>query len=177
MSHGNASLAVGFARAVIELALEPWLAGMNAVHKKLIANPNLGPRLDDRALPFAERQKQLDEILPDGTSETIRNFFYTLLKEGNVHVLEDIRNSVLALMTQAAKIEETIVTTAVPLSDDETAQFEQKLTAKYGDNLDIRFNVDPQIIGGVVVWVGDKILDGSLAAKINAAETSLKSLS
>ncbi len=177
MSHTNASLATGFARAVFELALEPWLAGMDAVYEKLVANPNLGPQLDDKALPFAERQKQIDALLPDGAPQNVRNFFYTLVKEGKVHMLSDIRSSVLSLMTQAAKVEETVVTTAVPLTDDEKAAFEAKLRAKYGDNLDIHFKVDPKIVGGVVVQIGDKILDGSLAAKINAVENTLKSLS
>ncbi len=177
MSHGNASLVAGFARAIFEIALEPWLASMNAVYEKLVAQPELGPQLDDQSLSFAERQKQIDALLPDSAPQPVRNFFYTLVKEGNIHLLDDIRAAVLSQMTTAARVEETIVTTAVALSDEEKAQFEQKLKAKYGENLDIHFKVDPKIVGGVIVQVGDKILDGSLAAKIDAVETSLKSLS
>ena len=177
MSHGNASLATGFARAIFEIALEPWLSSMNAVYEKLVANPDLGPQLDDKVLPFAERQKQVDALLPKDAPQAVRNFFYTLVEGGNMHLLDDVRNALLSMMTQAAKIEETVVTTAVPLSDEEKATFEKKLTAKYGENLDIRFKVDPQLVGGVVIQVGDKILDGSLAAKINAVESSLKSIS
>lgn len=176
MSHGNATLAAGFARAIVELALEPWLTSISSVYEKLTANPELGPQLDDKAVPFSERQVKLDTLLPSNIDSTIRNFFYMLLKEGNIRMLDDIRGAALALMTQAARIEDTIVTTAVSLSQAERDQFEAKLKAKYGDNLDIQFRVDPKIVGGVVVQIGDKILDGSLAAKIDAVEASLKSV-
>lgn len=177
MSHGNTTLVTGFARAIFELALEPWLSALDTMRDTLVANHDLGPRLDDKALPFDERKKLLDEILPANTTETIRNFFYTLVKDGNMHLLDDIKSHLLALMTQAAHIRETIVTTAVALSDDEKQAFREKLMAKYGDNLDVRFKVDPKIIGGVIVQVGDKILDGSVAAKLNAVETTFKSVS
>jgi len=177
VSHGNATLAAGFARAIVELAMEPWLTSITSVYEKLVANPEFGPQLDDKAISFGDRQKQLDTLLPNDIPDSARNFFYTLVKEGNVHILDDIRSSIIALMTQSTKIEETTVTTAVSLTDAEKEQFEAKLRAKYGENLDIQFRMDPQIVGGVVVQIGDKILDGSLAAKINAVETSLKSVS
>jgi len=80
------------------------------------------------------------------------------------------------LVARGANIQEAVVTTAVSLDDAEKEQFRLKLTAKYGDNLQLRFKVDPKIVGGVVVQVGDKILDGSVSAKLNAAQNILKTV-
>jgi len=176
VSHGNASLALGYAQAIYELALEAWQKRLTVVRDNLAANPSLGPTLDDKNIPFETRRQQLDDVLPADISAQERNFFYTLLKEGNLHLLEDVSNHLMMLVARGANIQEAVVTTAVSLDDAEKEQFRLKLTAKYGDNLQLRFKVDPKIVGGVVVQVGDKILDGSVSAKLNAAQNILKTV-
>jgi len=177
VSNGNASLAMGYAKAIYELALEAWQTKLKAVSDALVANPGLAPKLDDLRIAFEQRRQDLDGILPAGLSEQERNFFYALLKEGNLHLLADINDNLTMLATRATVIQKAVVTTAVALSDDEKEQFKAKLIAKYGENLDVDFKVDTEIIGGVIVQVGDKILDGSIVAKLDAVRNVFKSVS
>jgi F-type H+-transporting ATPase subunit delta len=66
------------------------------------------------------------------------------------------------------------ITSAVALTADERNALESKLRAKFGRDLAFAYQVDPALLGGVIVKVGDKIIDGSLASKLNAmAETLL----
>lgn len=66
------------------------------------------------------------------------------------------------------------VTSAVALDAAEKGALEGKLKAKFGRALTFAYHVDPALLGGVIVKVGDKIIDGSLASKLNAmAETLL----
>ena len=65
------------------------------------------------------------------------------------------------------------VTTAAALSDNEKEQFRQKLRAKYGESLEFVFNVDAAIIGGAIVQVGDKVIDGSLATRLESMSNLL----
>jgi F-type H+-transporting ATPase subunit delta len=65
------------------------------------------------------------------------------------------------------------VTTAIALSDSEKEEFRQKLRRQYGDNLDFVFSVNPTIIGGVIVQVGDKVMDGSVSARLQAMGNAL----
>lgn len=62
---------------------------------------------------------------------------------------------------------EAEVTSAIPLAAAEQAVLEERLRAKFGSELPIRYRVDPSILGGLVVRVGDRMVDGSLAAKLN----------
>ncbi len=177
MSNGNASLAMGYAKAVYEIALETWQTNLKAVSDALVANPELAPKLDDLTIAFEQRRQDLDGILPANISEQGRNFFYALLKEGNMHLLREVYDNLAMLAMHADVIQKAVVTTAVALSDDEKEQFKAKLIAKYGENLDIDFKVDTEIMGGVIVQVGDKILDGSIAAKLNTVRNVFKSVS
>ncbi|MES4787715.1 MAG: F0F1 ATP synthase subunit delta, partial [Nitrospiraceae bacterium] len=59
------------------------------------------------------------------------------------------------------------------LTDDEQRALESKLRAKFGRDLTFEYRVEPSLLGGVVAKVGDKIIDGSLAAKLNAMQEML----
>ena len=66
------------------------------------------------------------------------------------------------------------ITSAVELTAGEKKSLEAKLRAKFARDLSFAYKVDPSILGGVVAKVGDKVIDGSLASKLNAmAETLL----
>jgi len=173
VSNGTVSQTLGYARAIYELALEGWQAALLAVNTRLENAPDVLAKLNNTQLPFGERQQTLDALLPNDLSGQARNFFYTLLKEGHLTMLGEIAASLTQLSTQGYGMQTALVTTAVPLTDAEKQQFRAKLSAKYGDNLALEFAVDEAIIGGVVVQIGDKILDGSIVSKLNAARESL----
>jgi F-type H+-transporting ATPase subunit b len=65
------------------------------------------------------------------------------------------------------------VTSALPLNDAEQASVKADLTKQLGDIKDISFDVDPGILGGLVVRVGDKVIDGSVSSKVNAMRQQL----
>ena len=66
------------------------------------------------------------------------------------------------------------ISSAVELNDDEKRALETKLRAKFNRDLSFTYKLDPALLGGVVVKVGDRIIDGSLASRLNAmAETLL----
>src|SRR5258708_7090898 len=65
------------------------------------------------------------------------------------------------------------ITSAVALTDAEKREIEAKLQAKFGRALSFAYTVDRSLLGGVMAKVGDKIIDGSLATKLNAMQESL----
>jgi F-type H+-transporting ATPase subunit delta len=66
-----------------------------------------------------------------------------------------------------------LITSAVELTADEKPVLESKLRAKFARLLTFEYRVDPSLLGGVVAKVGDKIIDGSLASKLNALQEVL----
>ena len=62
---------------------------------------------------------------------------------------------------------------AIALADEQRRALVAKLEAQYGRNLVYSYRVDPAILGGLIVRVGDKLIDGSVASKLAAMKQAL----
>lgn len=162
-----------YALAIFSQALERWLSTLNAVQNEIVGNAALLASLEDSSRPFSQKQADLDNLIPAGTDQPVRNFLYTLLREGDLALLPDVIGELERMSRGGPQVQVARVTTAIELSDEEKDQFRQKLRAKYGQNLDFVFHVDPGIYGGVIVQIGDKVIDGSIAARLEALSQAL----
>jgi F-type H+-transporting ATPase subunit delta len=162
-----------YAIAVFSLALEKWLADLNAVNGELASNLALAKKLQNADRPFSERHKELDTVIPRDSSQEVRNLLYTMLRDGDISLLGNVIAELERMTRGGPQVQVAQVTTAVALSEEEMEQFRQKLRAKYGDNLEFDFTVDSAIIGGAIVQVGDKVIDGSVATRLAAMSNVL----
>ena len=76
-------------------------------------------------------------------------------------------------MLRGGDQDRALVTSAVALTPDERRALEQKLRARFGQEVSFEYRVDPALLGGIVAKVGDKIIDGSLASRLNAMHEML----
>lgn len=67
------------------------------------------------------------------------------------------------------------VSSAIPLTDKEQAALGERLKARFGKGLNLRFEVEPSLLGGVAVRVGDQVLDGSVKGRLDALAQTLGS--
>ena len=162
-----------YATAIFSSALEQWLTALNAVQRSLAGNAVFAKQLQDSNRSFSERQKELDSIIPASASQLVRNFLYTMLKDGNLAALGDVITELERMMRGGPQVQVAKVTTAIALAEGDMEQFRQKLRAKYGENLEFEFGVDPAIGGGAVVQVGDKVIDGSVTTRLAALSNAL----
>jgi F-type H+-transporting ATPase subunit delta len=162
-----------YALAVFNLALEKWLLTLKAAQERLADNPKLLASLQDPARPFSDRQKELEAIIPAHSDQGARNFLYTLLKNNDLSLLADVLADLERMVSGGPQVQVARVTTAVALSDEDKEQFRRKLRQKYGDALEFVFNLDPAIIGGVVMQIGDKVMDASVATRLEAMGQAL----
>lgn len=162
-----------YATAVFSQALEKWLIALNSVKEKLADTPTLAQELGDAGRSFEERKQALNAVLPADSDQFMKNFFYLMLKEGDLDILPDVIAELNWMAKGGPQVQVARVTTAIELADAEKEQFRQKLRQKYGEGLEFQFNIDPSIVGGVVVQVGDKIIDGSVATRLESMSNLL----
>jgi F-type H+-transporting ATPase subunit b len=110
------------------------------------------------SLAIAAANKLVDESLDEMKQRALLDEFFSGVKSGKVVVVED-----------NFKGDSAEVTSALPLTDDE-----QETVKKNFDVKDVTFKVDPSILGGLVVKIGDKVLDGSVAGKLEGLRKILK---
>lgn len=116
------------------------------------------------ALAMAAAQKLVGDALDEKRQRELIDEFFSGVKSGKVVVMSEASG----MAGQAAE-----VTSALPLSDKEKEQVEKDVLAKIGPQAAVSFRVDPSILGGLVVRVGDKVLDGSVAGKLETLRQNL----
>ena len=116
------------------------------------------------ALSIAAANKLIGEALDEKRQHALIEEFFSGVKAGKVTVLEGE-----GLSGAAAE-----VTSALPLTANEQATVKGDIAGKLGGAASVAFKVDPNILGGLVVRVGDKVLDGSVAGKLEGLRASLK---
>jgi F-type H+-transporting ATPase subunit b len=115
------------------------------------------------ALAIAATQKLVGQTLDEKRQHALIDEFFSGTKAGTVIVLDDA----------GFQAESAEVTSALPLTADEQDAVKRNLLAKVSAHA-VSFRVDPAILGGLVIKVGDKVLDGSVAAKLEELRQSLK---
>jgi len=115
------------------------------------------------ALSIAATQKLVGEALDEKRQHDLLDEFFSGVKSGKVVVLEDA----------SFKGESAEVTSALPLTDKEQEAVKQDVLAKVGAQA-VSFRVDPSILGGLVIKVGDKVMDGSVSGKLEGLRQNLK---
>jgi ATP synthase F1 delta subunit len=68
------------------------------------------------------------------------------------------------------------ITSAIALSDDEKEQIRKRLIAEHGEGLSFTFEVDPALLGGLRVRVGDRLIDNSVASRLATLREALSSV-
>jgi F-type H+-transporting ATPase subunit b len=115
------------------------------------------------ALAMAATQKLVGETLDEKRQHALINEFFSGVEAGKVVVLEGT-----TLSGTSAE-----VTSALPLTAEEIETVKQDVLAKIGSQATVTFRVDPTILGGLKIRVGGKVLDASVAGKLESLRQSL----
>lgn len=116
------------------------------------------------ALAMAATQRLIGEALDEKRQHSLIEEFFSGVKSGRVVVLEDA-----SLSGSSAE-----VTSALPLTAEEQEAVKRDILSKTGSQATVTFRVDPAILGGLVVRVGDKVLDGSVAGQLNNLSQAIR---
>jgi F-type H+-transporting ATPase subunit delta len=166
-------LSRAYAAAAYQHTTGAWLSELNAVRDKLAADAALLADLNNGELDFAKRQARLDAIMPSTARTDVKNFLYTLLRDAHLALLDAVIADLSRLVAQRSAAQVAHITSAVALTPDEQEALRQRVHVRYGGEVDLDFHVDPSILGGVILQVGDKVIDGSLAGKLTALHERL----
>ena len=171
----NLTVARRYARALFELAsgskdLDDVLQGMSNVRHALSAAPDLRPLLINPMVRPEDKQKLVSAVT---SNRLILKFIDLLARRKRLDLLETI-NDLLVEMADAQKgLRRAFVKSAQPLTDEQKRSVEAGLAKAAGGTVVGRFEVDPNILGGVWAQIGDKLLDASLRGRLDSMRHAL----
>ena len=176
----QASLAGRYALALFELAreekqLESVTASLATVRQALAESEDFR---ELTTTPLIGREAKVGAVVPAaeamGLDPLARNFLGVLARNGR---LGQLGNVIRAFNMLAARHRGEItaeVTSAHPLDDDQVGAIKQNLRTRMGRDIAVEMNVDPAILGGLVVKIGSQMIDGSIRTKLNSLAQAMK---
>lgn len=150
---------------------------LKAVRTILDENIELQRLLYHPQITAAAKKELLDQLFKGKISEVTGNFLALLVDRRRATYFGDIVDEFVALANASRGIIEAKVTTAVELNDMEKGELSSILARLTGKKVQTSYAVDPSILGGVIVRVGDKIIDGSVKTRLSTLKDRLKAIS
>ena len=173
-------LANKYARAIFELALEQnnlddFDRDLAFVNNELFAIPQVVSFFHNPLVPVSAKKDLISKTLEGEVSATVLNFLFLLSDKSRIAFFPDIYHIFSNLKNDAQGILVADVTTAFPLSKELEKKLGLKLAEVTRKKIKIRRHEDKSILGGIIVSIGDKRIDGSVSGKFLALHNSLSS--
>jgi F-type H+-transporting ATPase subunit delta len=166
-----------YAQAVFELARESgnfdqWTRDLDAI-AAIMSDAAVAPVLESERVRDADKVALIEQLLA-GVSPLGLNLARLLVSNGRVDHAESIRDEFKSLLDTQRGIVHAHVTTAVPIGDEERALLVSRLSQMTGGQVTLQSEVNPEILGGLVVRIGDRLIDGSVRAKLKTLRRQLE---
>src|SRR5690606_25453461 len=105
---------------------------------------------------------------------TVGNFIRVAAANRRLFAVPDMIAAFRKLLAQKRGEATAEVTSAAPLTDKQVADLKAALKASLGKDVNLETHVDPTLIGGLIVKVGSRMIDGSLRTKLNSLKLAMK---
>ena len=166
-----------YADAVFAIASEGgtadrWVSDLDDL-VALFANADAAAFFVSTRVAQTDKEQVIDRAMADAAPEG-RNLAKLLVRKRRTRLADQIRDAFRARLNSERGVAEAVVTTAVPLSDDARAAVEAAVRSyTNADTVELTEQVDSAILGGAVVRIGDRIIDGSVRTRLNSLRRSV----
>ena len=170
MARTRTSTARRYAEAVFEIAerddtVDVWLEQLSTA-AEAVSDPTVARRLEDPQIPIEERLNAL--LAPFGTRmlPQMGNLLALVLRRRRVESMPNIYREFRRLYNRRAGIVEATAISAAELDDAELTALRTRLEEITGGRIELETRVDPSLLGGVQVRLGDQLIDGSVRGRL-----------
>ena len=134
--------------------------------RALDGNDELRSALTDQRIEAARRQQIVEDLLGGKASPTTVGLVSMAVGAGRAGELSKIADKVVQLTASSRGRDVALVRTAVALTDDQHARLVAALTKAHGADIDVKVQVDPSVVGGIVTQIGDTVMDGTVRTRL-----------
>ncbi len=164
-----------FDLAVEENAVSDVEAGLRDFQALLDESADLTRLVKSPVFSAADQTRAVSALLEKaGIGGIVANFIKVTADNRRLFIVPDAIKAFLALAARQRGETAGEVTSAEPLSDAQLSALKAALKASLGKDVSLTTHVDPALIGGMIVKVGSRMIDGSLRTKLNSLKLVMK---
>lgn len=172
------TIARPYAEAVFKLAdgagrLAEWSGTLRAL-TAVAADPRADALMNDPRQSAAQVAGLFLRVLDGKLSAEEQNFVRVLAENRRLGVLAEISAQFEALKNEREGVQEVEIVSAFPLDAVQNQELVTRLEKHTGRRVNARVTVDASLIGGVRIYIGDKVIDASARAQLSALESALR---
>ena len=165
-----------YARALLGLGrqsggLDSLLEQLQSFEQAVVQLPAFRRLMESPRVGFEQKSKLIDRALGGRASAEFVNFVKVLTRKQRFECLQAVREAAQKLYNEYRGRVAATLTTAEAISDENRHYSADQLAKTLGKEIDLTFRVDPSIIAGVVVRVGDTVYDGSTKTQLQRARS------
>jgi F-type H+-transporting ATPase subunit delta len=150
-----------------------WRKSLREI-SKFMGDAEVRRVLENSRIGQEPKQRLIAAALSD-LPELPQNLARLLVRKGRTNLAVDIAEQFEHLLEEQRGISRARATTAVPLSDAERDAIAKQLQVQTGNQVVLETAVDPTLLGGVVIQIGDRLMDASTRGRLEALRESLTS--
>jgi F-type H+-transporting ATPase subunit delta len=170
-----------YATALFEVAKENnavknYEEQVKIIYDTLLKNPEFLQVLSDPKIILEEKYSLAEKVFEGKVYDELVGLFILLVRKNRQNYTLDILAQFLEMAQADAGILLATVTTAMPLKKEQLAQIKTNLEKSTKQTIDLVTVVDKDLIGGIIIQVGDKVVDGSVSGQLNTLSNKLKDL-
>lgn len=174
----NITLARPYADAAFQLArttgaLGPWQQALDRM-AAVAADAQMVECIDNPRLQSSQVAQLFLDVVGSVSAEQ-QNFVRLLVDNERLQVLPEIRDLYVELKNGQEGVKEADIASAFPLDDATLKNLVAELEARFKCRIQATVSLDPELIGGVRIAVGDQVIDASVRGKLAAMATALQS--
>jgi F-type H+-transporting ATPase subunit delta len=171
-------LARPYAKAAFEFAqqqgaLNQW-SNILQTFSHYIAQPEMIAFLKNPRYSDAEHLQLCLDLGESLLDEAGKNFIHILAKNNRLEALPHIAEQFEAYRAAAEKVQHVLVKSAIPLDEKTKEKLKQQFAQKYASHIELENEVDAKLLGGLVVYIGDQVIDGSLQGQLARLRDAVK---
>ena len=171
-----ATVARPYAEALFRVAQNGDMAAWTGIVSELAqigANPDMQAFASNPNVTAAQLAETIASLVKSPLNAEAKNFIAMLAENGRVNLLPEIAAQFTVLKNASAGAADATVYSAFEMSPDQVNALVATLEKKFGRKLNPSVEIDPSLIGGVRVVVGDEVLDTSVRAKLQQMHNAL----
>lgn len=175
----RSSTARRYAEAVFEIAerdgtVERWLTQLNDV-AEAVSRPDVVRRLEDPHVPLEARADALHNVAGKDMLPQMANLLGLVLRRRRLDSLPQIAREFKRLYNRRVGVVEATATSALELDQTAIAALTTRLETMTGKKVELATTIDPSILGGIQVRIGDTLYDGSVRGRLERLRSRLES--